>query len=189
MYLVCPAVILHGGQSAHLHAPKAVLVANFSEHACGERDVGLTYRMCRAHISCTSSQTELAILVLGLLTRHRHSCMTPPFLPWHNMIKFLLLRLPCHTPFQVLEHNSHLQQQLQELSHATHAAQAPAQASTTTSMQASLLRAALAEANYRLTAAGLLPVAATSLQRSQQQVRGLLHTQHIMYFTWVQPCW
>lgn len=58
---------------------------------------------------------------------------------------------------QVLEHNTHLQQ---ELAHTTIITPAPA----STAMQVSLLRAALAEANYRLTAAGLLPVAAIGLQ-------------------------
>lgn len=58
---------------------------------------------------------------------------------------------------QVLEHNTHLQQELARTTIVT-----PAPAST--AMQLSLLRAALEEANYRLTAAGLLPVAATSLQ-------------------------
>ena len=166
MYRVCPAVILHGGQSAHLHAPKAVLVANFCP----------MQRMQPKH--------PLLYPTLPLCLHDLHHLLRQ-----HNLSQSQLLHLPCHVLLQLLEHNSHLQQQLQELSHATHAAQAPAQASTTTSMQASLLRAALAEANYRLTGAGLLPVAATSLQRSQQQVRGLLHTQHIMYFTWVQPCW
>jgi hypothetical protein len=74
---------------------------------------------------------------------------------------------------QVLEHNEHLQQQLQELSNATHLASAPAAPAgpATTAMQVSLLRAALAEANYRLSAAGLLPVAATRLQEvSRSQV-------------------
>jgi hypothetical protein len=41
VYRLCPAVILHGGQPAHLHAPKAVLVVNIHEQACGERDGGL----------------------------------------------------------------------------------------------------------------------------------------------------
>lgn len=75
---------------------------------------------------------------------------------------------------QVLEHNEHLQQQLQELSNATPHASAPATPAAgpaTTAMQVSLLCAALAEANYRLAAAGLLPVAATRLQEvSRSQV-------------------
>lgn len=59
-------------------------------------------------------------------------------------------------PMQVLQHNTFLQQQLLTLSMQTAAAPAP---SASTPIQASLLRAALTEANYRLSAAGLAPVA------------------------------
>lgn len=69
---------------------------------------------------------------------------------------------------QVLEHNTHLQQQLQELSHAQQHASAP----DATTMQVSLLRAALAEANYRLTAAGLMPVGATGMQDGRRSQVG-----------------
>jgi hypothetical protein len=86
--------------------------------------------------------------------------------------------VPAFLSPQVLEHQVNLHQRLQDNMRPTSMLSAPippASAQSTphpasTAVQVSLLRAALAEANYRLAAAGLPPVAATDLQESTKLV-------------------
>ena len=78
-----------------------------------------------------------------------------------------------HAAMQVLQHNTFLQQQVQDLTlkaHSSTAAAATPAPSPSAAIQLTLLRTALTEANYRLAAAGLTPVAATTMQEAGMQV-------------------